>query len=298
MKGLVNKSAPQIQGFDLGRLSEDATEVEVHPSLATRVQHLGSVWLNTYKGRNFTYERFMDEEGHGTHVCASICGSGLHKSTDPEQGTIATSDKRTAPGATLMVQSLILFKPAEKYWKMETPVDLASQLFQKPYNLGVNAIDRFVYGHQNFIVLTAAGNNGDKTTELSQIGAAAAAKNCITVGSTGSASQNDRQNFIKVEGNDNPGTQVVETVVFSSQGPTLRKIPGIGDLKPTAGRIKPDIVAPGVAILSAASRGLREKCRAKKQWKVSDDNDWIYASGTSMSTPLVAGCIAVLREAL
>ncbi|RKL18945.1 hypothetical protein BFJ70_g14159 [Fusarium oxysporum] len=312
-------------GFDLGRSTEDMSDVEGHPALANRVKHLDSVWPNTYKGQNFTYERFMDEEGHGTHVCASICGSGVYKSRDPEQGTIATSIKGTAPAATLMVQSLMLFKPAGRYWKMETPVDLASQLLQKPYNLGIrihnnswgkdwdaktgqlgyetqaNAIDGFVYAHQDFVVLMAAGNNGDKadkTTQPSQIGAAAAAKNCITVGSTGSTRQNDQRNYIKVEGSDNTGTQISETAVFSSRGPTLRKSPGIGNQESAVGRIKPDIVAPGVAILSAASRGLSKAGRTKKQWRVSEDDDWIYSSGTSMSTPLVAGCVALLREAL
>ncbi|KAK1471764.1 hypothetical protein CTAM01_16468 [Colletotrichum tamarilloi] len=208
---------------------------------------------------------------------------------------------------------------------METPLDLAAQLFKKPYDLGfrihnnswgkkwdnetgqlgyetqANAIDGFVYDHQDFIVLMAAGNNGEENEYKSQIGAAAAAKNCITVGSTGSTRQNDGQNFIKVQDVGNFGTQVNETAVFSSRGPTLRRSPhvdGADKTTPAVGRIKPDIVAPGVAVLSAASRALSAQSRKKNTWRISEDNDWIYASGTSMSTPLVAGCVALLREAL
>ncbi|KAJ0295350.1 hypothetical protein COL516b_012666 [Colletotrichum fioriniae] len=311
-------------GFDLGR-SNNEPGVEVHPALCGRVQHLDSVWANDPKGQNFTYEKFMDEEGHGTHVCASICGSGVYTTTEPENGTVTITVRGTAPAATLMVQSLMLYKPAGKYWKMETPLDLATQLFKKPYNLGfrihnnswsknwddetgqlgyetqANAIDGFVYDHQDFIVLMAAGNNGQKTENKGQIGAAAAAKNCITVGSTGSTRQNDGQNFIKVQDLGDPGTQVNETAIFSSRGPTLRRSPhvdGSDNTSPAVGRIKPDIVAPGVAVLSAASRALSQISRKKKTWRTSDDNDWIYASGTSMSTPLVAGCVALLREAL
>ncbi|KAH7363274.1 peptidase S8/S53 domain-containing protein [Plectosphaerella cucumerina] len=89
-----------------------------------------------------------------------------------------------------------------------------------------------------------------------------------------------------------PGARAVtginDTAVFSSRGPTK------------VGRIKPDIVAPGVAILSAASRALDAQglAKARRDFGDSGDDDWIFKSGTSMATPLVAGCVALLREAL
>ncbi|MFH0931535.1 MAG: S8 family serine peptidase, partial [Candidatus Zixiibacteriota bacterium] len=57
---------------------------------------------------------------------------------------------------------------------------------------------------------------------------------------------------------------------FSSRGPT-------GD-----GRIKPEVVARGVSTYCASA---------------SDTNVFTYASGTSLSTPLVGGCAAVLLSA-
>jgi serine protease AprX len=69
-------------------------------------------------------------------------------------------------------------------------------------------------------------------------------------------------------------------------------------------RIKPDVVAPGINILSTCS-GAREKVkdgdaaglekRAKGKYV---DERYYYSNGTSMATPLVAGCVAVLRQAL
>ena len=64
------------------------------------------------------------------------------------------------------------------------------------------------------------------------------------------------------------------------------------------GRIKPDVVAPGVGILSAASRSIATDAAVRKYYGLSNDNDWLFMSGTSMASPLVAGCVALIREAL
>jgi subtilisin family serine protease len=62
---------------------------------------------------------------------------------------------------------------------------------------------------------------------------------------------------------------------FSSKGPT-------GD-----GRMKPDIVAPGERVISAAAGRLKEQAQA-----VSPDATYVENSGTSMSAPHVAGAAA------
>jgi serine protease AprX len=72
---------------------------------------------------------------------------------------------------------------------------------------------------------------------------------------------------------------------FSSRGPTAEK------------RLKPDVVAPGTAILSTRSQK-KKNLGAVSQGGVSGDDRYMYLSGTSMAMPLVAGSCAVIREAL
>src|SRR5207237_10930932 len=70
-------------------------------------------------------------------------------------------------------------------------------------------------------------------------------------------------------------------VGFSSRGPTQQQ------------RIKPDVVAPGTFILSARSRAT-----SGTGWGLSADPLYMFDGGTSMATPLVAGCIANVRAYL
>ncbi|RSL76623.1 hypothetical protein CEP51_009791 [Fusarium floridanum] len=66
---------------------------------------------------------------------------------------------------------------------------------QRSYEDDATSIDKFVHEHQDFIVLIAAGNDADKENHgESQIGDNGAAKNCITVGATGSTRSNDSFN--------------------------------------------------------------------------------------------------------
>lgn len=282
-------------GIDLGKKSTGPSDTECHPAFDNRIFALTSL----HKVNDAS-----DTQGHGTHVCASVCGSGFYK--NPDHGEIPVQG--TAPASQIMVQSIA--KPESK--QIEVPVDLSNDLFAKPYDLGIRIhsnswargwsdidgqpdyneqatnIDRFVYGgtaaslegqfppHEDFIILLAAGNNANRTGNRerfpSQIGAAAAAKNAITVGACGSTRPNNAWKY-----NDNPrakaATGINDTAEFSSRGPTK-------PLKGADGRIKPDVVAPGVAILSAASRALPLGDPERRSGGISKDKDWMFLSGT------------------
>lgn len=129
----------------------------------------------------------------------------------------------------------------------------------------------------------SAGNDGAEPSSTSaHIGGNSAAKNSICVGATESSRGSSNYHYERLLAAGNP--QLV--AAFSSRGPTFEK------------RLKPDVVAPGVAILSAASRDESINDKRRNKFGPTDDKLWMFSSGTSMATPLVAGCCALLREAL
>lgn len=276
-------------GFDIG------SATDVLPAFAGRVVKLWAL------GRTGLSD---DPHGHGTHVAGSVLGDGVSPTLDDIiiQGT--------APEAQLAFQSLLDAGGGLG----GIPADL-KDLFQPPYNDGnvrarvhtnswgprVTALpygrayqaDKFVWDNQDMVILFAAGNEGvdtnyDGKIDQGQIGSYGSAKNTITVG----ASENDRPGYEATWENygyselplksdrtaDNPHGMAG----FSNRGYT-----------PNDCRIKPDLVAPGTAILSATSR--HPDVRGKLE--PLSDPDWRFDSGTSMATPLVAGAAAVVREA-
>ncbi len=284
-------------GFDAG------STVNPHPAFTGRVARLYSL------GRPGTGET-DDPNGHGTHVCGSALGDGT-------SATMGGAIRGTAPKATLVVQSLIgpsgglkgipddltdLFEPPYRddharvhtnSWGSHAPCPP----YDQPYGQMAREIDEFVWKHPDLVICFSAGNQGtdgnrDGSVDPAQVEFEAAAKNCITVG----ACESDRPNIELTYGNirpfdfpkppiyDDPMANNPEGMVaFSSRGPTLE------------GRFKPDVVAPGTSILSTHSR---HAPAASTTFGSSSDPDYFFDSGTSMATPLVAGCAAVLRETL
>jgi subtilisin family serine protease len=145
------------------------------------------------------------------------------------------------------------------------------------------------------VICFAAGNDGideDGTgvIDLGSVSPPGTAKNCITVG----ASESERQSsptygslrsssFPKDPIAHDPSANNAEGLAaFSSRGTTAD------------GRIKPDVVAPGTSILSALSRD----AQLMTVFGDSPPPGYMFDSGTSMATPLVSGCAALVRQHL
>ncbi|HYC77026.1 MAG TPA: immunoglobulin domain-containing protein, partial [Planctomycetota bacterium] len=136
-----------------------------------------------------------------------------------------------------------------------------------------------VAGHQPLCVVFAAGNEGSGANTLTCPGTA---KNVITVGAT----ENVRQNGTDGCGYGNTSANNAQDVIaFSGRGPCHD------------GRKKPDVMAPGVHILGAASRSLSyDGGGVCDQYEPAGQTLYCQSTGTSHSTPAVAGAAALVRQ--
>ncbi|KPH99959.1 peptidase S8 and S53 subtilisin kexin sedolisin [Actinobacteria bacterium OV450] len=288
-------------GFDKG------STTNAHPAFTGRVKRLIAL------GRT-SPARTDDPDGHGTHVAGSVLGDGMSATmggdgTSPATGGAVTG---TAPEARLVLQSLLADDgslsgiPTNLHDLFEPPfVEDGARIHTNswgpvtpglPYNKAAREVDQFVWDNKDFVICFAAGNDGtdrdgDGHINLRAISGETGAKNIITVG----ASEGDRPQIAHTYDDLRPlsypappirGDRMADNpagmAAFSSRGPTQE------------GRVKPDIVAPGTAILSTRSRLASDD----GLFGVSTDPAFMFDSGTSMATPLVAGCVAVLRETL
>jgi subtilisin family serine protease len=198
----------------------------------------------------------VDGHGHGTHVAATVGGSG-----DASDG----DRKGVAPGTDLIIGK-VLNNAGEGFedqiiagmeWAVDNGADVVSMSLGTPWvsdgtdpmSQAVNRLTR----ESDALFVVAAGNAGPGEQTIGSPGAAHLA---LTVGA--------------VDKNDQPAW-------FSSRGPRW------GD-----GAIKPEITAPGVDIVAARAAGT-------SLGNLLDEH-YTSLNGTSMATPHVAGAAAILAD--
>ena len=127
-------------------------------------------------------------------------------------------------------------------------------------------------GDQPYILEFSAGNAGPDSETMDS---PASGKNVIATG----ASENV------------PGTLAVTYGLYADGPDTMADFSSRGPCED--GRIKPDLVAPGTWIASAASSAAPDE--AAIAWTAIDDY-YVYMGGTSMSGPHAAGAAAVFVQ--
>lgn len=281
-------------GLDTGNLST------ISADFAGRI-------LETYDlGRK---KKWDDPVSHGTHVAGSVLGSGVLSGSNPPAHDYEASFAGVAPEAQLVFQSVL-----DNSGNLRgIPLDL-NDLFQPPYDDGARIhsnswgapyagayttdsrnLDMFTWNHQDMTILTSAGNDArdadsDGVVDPDSLGSPATAKNCITVGGSENyrLSGGAQGTYGSYWPSDFPADPINSDkvsdnwsgmVAFSSRGPC------------NDGRLKPDICAPGTNVISCRSHVVG----SDTLWGVYNA-DYLYSGGTSMSTPLVAGASALVRE--
>ncbi|MEE2812518.1 MAG: S8 family serine peptidase [Candidatus Thermoplasmatota archaeon] len=216
--------------------------------------------------------------GHGTHVAATMVGDGSGDS----------SSTGVAPAATFHFYQLehdqsgtlarwgSLYDMFRDSWQKNARVQSNSwgaQTSFGQYTSDSRSADSFLHDYDDFLVLFASGNEGSQGS--SSVAPPATAKNVLTVG----ASTTGR-----------PGTSAAGQVAsFSSIGPT------------SDGRIKPDLIAPGVQICSARAYEAQNpagwSCSSARHSGTSTPL-YMSADGTSTAAPVVGGAALLARQFL
>lgn len=261
------------------------------------------------KPRDFTGmdEPLQDDFGHGTHVAGIIAGELRGTAKSPISAMTRKRDEHgkivpelvTVPVMTGMAPQckLLSLKVLDAEGHGEASSLIAALHYVQELNgygrrlvvHGVNMSVGYSFEPEWFacgqsplcveveqlvrsgvVVVVAAGNTGYGYNDTEFAGPAAAGLG-MTINDPGNADL-----AITVGSTHRNMPHIYGVSYFSSKGPT-------GD-----GRAKPDLVAPGEKILSAAARRRREEAASE----VAGEPEYVEDSGTSMAAPHVSGVIA------
>jgi subtilisin family serine protease len=207
----------------------------------------------------------VDEYGHGTHVAGVAAGSG--KKSGGEICGIA-------PEAELV--GLRITTVAEAIKALQWCVENKDAMGLKVINMSLGEVARRGYKFDpwalavqkateaGLVVCVAAGNEGPNPGSISTPGIFPGA---ITVGA--------------YDSKGTPDTSDDTVWKNSSQGPTID------------GLMKPDVLAPGVAIFGPLAPGTQLDNAALPHRA----HDYFAISGTSQATPMISGLASILLQA-
>jgi hypothetical protein len=263
--------------------------------LSVDPEHRKLIAVNDVNGAGFPRDTFR----HGTHVAGSTAGDNLDHPAGPADAGHDHGDGM-APHARILFEdiSLATSSACTNAVGVSSIEELLEQEYASGARISTNSfgsdggmytassaeVDRAAWLHEDLLILFSAGNEG--TAGVSSF---AAAKNSVAVGATGTY-------------DPGAGRDPEDMAGFSARGPT------------TDGRLKPDITAPGVSVISSRflttyrSDELDPQCDAADPdvcfpffggcYRTETDQTCTadVLTGTSMASPTVAGLAALARQ--
>lgn len=244
------------------------TGVHPHQDLEGRIK----AFKDFINNRDVEY----DDNGHGTHCAGDAAGNGFlsggkYKAPAPQANIIGVKvlDKLGSGSlSTVMdgVQWCMDYNedhPEDKIHIISMSLGSTAQRYNSEDQDPMVSIVEAAWD-SGIVVCVAAGNEGPDRGTIASPGIS---NKVITVGAM------DDKNTVSRDGDD--------IASFSSRGPTIY------------GVNKPDIVAPGVNIISLRSPN---SYIDKLQKGSRVETNYTVLSGTSMATPICAGVVALILE--
>ncbi|ODS35767.1 MAG: hypothetical protein A7316_07480 [Candidatus Altiarchaeales archaeon WOR_SM1_86-2] len=238
---VLDNSTPQIQADRVW--GANITGKEINVAIIDTGIHDEHPDLTIDGEVDYTGEGTDDLHGHGTHVAGTVASTNSTYrgvACDADLFNVKALNQHGYGHSSNIIMGI--------EWAVNNGAEVISMSLGAQINPcdGTDAMSQAVDNAvtRGVVVVVSAGNNG---TDNGTITSPGCSRKAITVGA--------------VDDNDN-------VAAFSSRGPT-------GD-----GRVKPDLLAPGVSITST--------------W---NDNSFRSSSGTSIAAPHVSGVAALLLEA-
>jgi serine protease AprX len=240
------------------------TGIYPHPDFTMPRRRIAA-FLDIVNGRTMPY----DDNGHGTFVSGVAAGSGyassgMYKGIAPDASLISVKvmdSQGNGKSSDVLSALQWVADNSAKYNIKVTSLSLGAAASDFTRDDAMIKAAEMLW-KRGITVVVAAGNDGPAPKTITVPGTSAT---LLTVGSM----------------DDKRTVQLSDDVIpdFSSRGPVMN-------------RVKPDVVAPGVNIVSAnADRNYQSGTKVTKMTKY-----YTVMSGTSVSTPLVAGMAALLCQ--
>ena len=252
---------------------DNGTTDQIHPDfLGKNIKGRATTGIANERG---SYDDWADAGNHGTHVAGSAVGNGA-ASNGQFRGMACEADIFCLCAG---LRSGYIYSGNED--DLVNTYNEGARVMNNSwgsnsdgyYGSGARLYDKVIWDHPDYTICFSSGN-GNKKIDLptqSAIMYDSSAKNIITVG----GSENWRP---KLATECEPFDGVHQGIAdFSARGPCAD------------GRTKPDVIAPATGVYSTLASA--DKTSTRSQY-------YTYMGGTSMASPIAAGCAAVVRDYL